>query len=229
MRERLFRFKQFAVSHSAAAMKVGTDGVTLGAWASVSPGDSVLDVGAGCGLIGLMMAQRGAASVTLLEIDPAAAAESAGNAAASPWADAVTAICADFMQFDAGGRLYDRMVCNPPFFTNGELAPDSARATARHEAALTLESLTRRAAAMLAPGGTLSVIIPAESRERAEFAARMAGLHCCRITLLHTKAAAPPRRVLMEFSATPPGRTVTADTLLIGSEAYRSLTSPFYL
>lgn len=209
-------------------MKVGTDGVTLGAWASVAPGDAVLDVGAGCGLIGLMMAQRGAGSVTLLEIDPAAAAEAAGNAAASPWADAVTAISGDFMQFDGG--QYDRIVCNPPFFTNGELAPDAARATARHEASLTLESLARRAAAMLAPDGTLSVIIPADSRQRAEFAARLAGLHCRRTTLLHTKPTAPPRRALMEFAAAAVADdAVTTDRLLIGSEAYRLMTSPFYL
>ena len=86
MRERLFRFKQFSVSHEAAAMKVGTDGVTLGAWATVDPGNKVLDAGAGCGLIGLMAAQRGAGQVLLLEIDGPAAEEAAANALASPWA-----------------------------------------------------------------------------------------------------------------------------------------------
>lgn len=226
MRERLFRFKQFSVSHSAAAMKVGTDGVTLGAWATVTPGDSVLDVGAGCGLIGLMTAQRGAAQVTLLEIDPAAAEEAALNAARSPWAGCVQTVCADFLSY-APATHYDRVVCNPPFFTNGALAPEQTRAMARHESELTLEALARRARTMLNPGGTLAIIIPADRRPEAIFAAGMAGMCCRRSALLHTKPGAPPRRILMEFSAEQGPEE--SHTLLIGSDEYAGLTSPFYL
>lgn len=225
-RERLFRFKQFAVSHSASAMKVGTDGVTLGAWASLAPGDRVADVGAGCGLVGLMMAQRGAASVTLLEIDPAAAAEAAANAAASPWAAAVTCLPGDALQLLPGG-CYDRVVCNPPFFTTGLQAPDPARAAARHEGTLTLEALCAAAAAVLTPAGTLSIIIPADQAPRARFAATMAGLHPHRTDALITRAGAAPRRVLMEFS--PLAGSELSGELIIDSDPYRQLTSPFYL
>lgn len=227
MRERLFRFRQFSVSHSASAMKVGTDGVTLGAWASVGVGDTVLDVGAGCGLIGLMAAQRGAAAVTLLEIDPLAAEEAAANAAASPWGDRTETICADFTAVDFAGRRFDRIISNPPFFTNGALAPGAARALARHESSLTLESLTGRAAPLLASGGTLSVIIPADSAERAIFAAGIAGLCCLRRTELFTRQGAPPRRVLLEFSASG-GPCVHSD-LIVGSDDYKTITSSFYL
>lgn len=227
MRERLFRFKQFSVSHSASAMKVGTDGVTLGAWAAVEPGDRVLDVGAGCGLIGLMMAQRGAGQVCLLEIDPAAADEAAANAMASPWADRVSVRCADFLNADFAPVGFDRIVSNPPFFTNGALAPEQARALARHESGLTVESLIGRAATMLGIGGTLSIIIPPESAERARFAASLAGLSCCRLTRLFTKPSAPPRRVLMEFTAG--AAECIASDLAVGSEEYNLMTSPFYL
>lgn len=119
MRERLFRFKQFSVSHEAAAMKVGTDGVTLGAWATVDPGNKVLDAGAGCGLIGLMAAQRGAGQVLLLEIDGPAAEEAAANALASPWAAQIKTVNGDFLSFRDG--TFDRIVCNPPFSPQASL------------------------------------------------------------------------------------------------------------
>lgn len=227
MRERLFRFKQFSVSHSASAMKVGTDGVTIGAWATVGPGDTVLDVGAGCGLIGLMAAQRGASAVTLLEIDPPASAEAAANAAASPWAGITESVCGDFLTMDFGGRVFDRIISNPPFFTNGALAPEASRALARHESRLTLDILTARASTLLAPGGTLCIIIPADSADRALFAAKVAGLSCVRRASLFTRRDAPPRRVLLEFSAIS-GPCRCSD-LIIGSDEYKNLTSSFYL
>ncbi len=225
MRERLFRFKQFSVSHEAAAMKVGTDGVTLGAWATVDPGNKVLDAGAGCGLIGLMAAQRGAGQVLLLEIDGPAAEEAAANALASPWAARIKTVNGDFLSFRDG--TFDRIVCNPPFFTTGESAPDPARATARHEGTLTLEALMDHSHRLLAPHGSLSIIIPAGSEQRARFAARIARLHCRRSTQLLTKAGAPPRRVLMEFSMDECHEE--SSVIAIDSPEYKSLTSPFYL
>lgn len=204
-------------------MKVGTDGVTLGAWAPCT--GRVLDVGAGCGLIGLMAAQRGASRVTLLEIDPAAAVEAADNARRSPWADRIDTVCADFLAFSPDG-MFDSIISNPPFFANGEHAPDSRRAAARHEGELTAATFMARAASMLAPQGTVSVILPPDRADNWTFAACMNGLHTAVICRLLTKAGAPPRRVLLTFSREGGNRTAS---LAVNSDHYRSLTSEFYL
>lgn len=224
-RERLFRFKQFAVSHSASAMKVGTDGVTLGAWAPCS--GRVLDVGCGCGLIGLMAAQRGAREVVMVEIDPAAATEAAANAESSPWSGRVGVICADYARFEAS-RPFDSIISNPPFFAEGMLAPDDRRASARHEGRLTPDLFFGRAAGMLAPDGKVSVILPPDRVDAWRFAALTAGLHPSARCALLAKPEAPPRRVMLTF-----GRDSSVNchesTLLINSPEYNKLTSPFYL
>lgn len=225
MSKQIFRFKRFAVSHSAAAMKVGTDGVTLGAWARCS--GRVLDVGAGCGLIGLMAAQRGASEVEMVELDPAAAHEASENAAGSPWGAIVKVYCVDFLEFKPSGK-YDNIISNPPFFATGELAPDPARAAARHQGELTPQAFMAKAAECLAPGGAVSVIIPADLSTDWEFAARLSGLKPVRCVGLFTRLRAlAPRRVLLEFSA---GDFPVEDTrLYIQSADYQNLVKDFYL
>lgn len=205
-------------------MKVGTDGVTLGAWARCA--GRVLDAGCGCGLIGLMAAQRGALSVSMVEIDPAAAAEAATNAAASPWSDRVTALCADFLEFTGGE--FDCILSNPPFFATGELAPDTARATARHEGRLSPQSFMKHSAGLLAPGGTVSIIVPPDRAPEWTFAAGLNGLRPARAAALFTrKRAAEPRRILLEFSRE--GVCGEPQRLEIHSEEYQTLVKDFYL
>ncbi len=221
----MFRFKQFEVAHEAAAMKVGTDGVTLGAWAPCA--GRVLDVGAGCGLIGLMAAQRGAERVLMLEIDPAAAAEARENARRSSWTERIEVINADFLTWDTDEK-FDNIISNPPFFANGDLAPDPARAAARHQGALTPEAFMMRAAGLLAPQGRVSVIIPADLAESWRFAADHAGLRVeSAVGLFTRKRALEPRRMLFEVSAGADEPTYIE--LHINSAEYRELVKDFYL
>lgn len=223
----MFRFKQFSVAHEASAMKVGMDGVTLGAWARV--GARTLDVGCGCGLIGLMAAQRGAEAVVMVEIDPAAAREAAQNAARSPWAERITTICSDFNDFAINCEAkFDSILSNPPFFASGMLAPEAQRAQARHEGSLTSAQFMRTAARLLAPGGSVSVILPPDRLPQWRSDAAMAGLGLRRLTLLYTRVrACEPRRVLAEFAA---GTFTPQQTILhLTSPEYCALTTPFYL
>lgn len=220
----IFRFKQFSVAHSASAMKVGTDGVTLGAWARCD--GRVLDAGCGCGLIGLMAAQRGADRVCMVEIDPAAAAEAAANAAASPWGDRVESICGDFLRLN--DMEFDSIISNPPFFATGELAPDPARAATRHEGLMTPDAFMVHAAALLAPEGSVSIIIPPDRSPQWEFAARLHSLLPARRCALFTrKRALEPRRLMIEFRHN--AATTTNETLEIHSEDYQKLVNDFYL
>ena len=113
-----FQFKQFTVRHDKCAMKVGTDGVLLGAWAPVQNAKYILDVGAGSGLISLQLAQRNPwASITSIEIDPAAAAQAKENIQSSPWSDRMEVICSDFRDYHAENK-FDLIVSNPPYFVD---------------------------------------------------------------------------------------------------------------
>ena len=131
-----FNFKQFHVAHDRCAMKVGTDGVLLGAWAGVAGASRVLDVGCGSG----MVAQRTAAHVVGVEIDAPAAEQAIENVAASPWAHRIEIVHADVSDL-CPDEKFDHIVSNPPFFAEDLLPPDVARARARHTAGLTFERL----------------------------------------------------------------------------------------
>lgn len=205
-------------------MRVGTDGVVLGVLAPAT--GRVLDAGCGCGLIGLMMAQRGAEQVMMVDIDGAAAAEASANAAASPWRDRLSVCQADFLTFDTAER-FDSIVSNPPFFGTGPAAPDERRAAARLDRAMPPEDFMRRAAALLAPGGTVSIIIPADREQTWLAAGAFAGLHARETIEIKTKATAPPKRTVLILSGDAPAPQ--RRLLLLNSPEFKLLTNPFYL
>lgn len=244
-RQTHFRFKQFEMSNCRSAMKIGTDGVLLGAWAIGTPPAKkpdetlrIMDVGAGTGLIALMLAQRfPKATIIGVECDTDAAEEGTDNFAASPWRENLQMVLADFnnIALQSTPESFDAVVSNPPFFTNGAHAPDLQRLTARHEGSLNLESLTAGAARLLRSGGILSIVIPAEQRQRAEFAASMHRLHTTRICDVHTVASKPARRVLIDFIKGQQPTTVESTSLYIAdakgnkTDDYLKIVSPFYI
>lgn len=215
-------------------MKVGTDGVLLGAWVSLRGDErSALDVGTGTGLIALMLTQRSPAlAVQAIDIDPAAADEAAANFAASPWADRLTALPVSLQDFVSGGenpeeRLFDLIVSNPPFFKASLKAPDAQRSAARHDDTLPPAELIAAARRLLAPSGRLAVIYPPEEARAFVVEAEAAGLYLSRLTRVISVAGQPPKRHLMEFSRTP--GMPAFDDLVIDSPEYHSLTGAFYL
>lgn len=195
-----FAFKQFTVNHDKCAMKVGTDGVLLGAWAPATKAKQILDVGTGTGLIALQMAQRNHyAMVTAIEIDASAATQAKENVDSSPWADRINVICSDFRDFQSEIK-FDLIVSNPPYFMDALKCPNKQRNMARHTGGLNYDSLFRHAARLLLKDGVISIIIPAEVESAVIDAAwnhRLIPSNCMRVI---TKPGKPCKRVLLTFS-----------------------------
>ena len=239
-RQTTFRFKQFEVSNCKSAMKVGTDGVLLGAWAfdDVKPEDvaSVLDVGCGTGLLSLMMAQRfDKARVSAIDIDQAAADEALYNFSSSNWSDRLYVECCGLEEFSSDG-VFDAIICNPPFFTSGELSPDKERSVARHETSLTLELLLGRCSSLLSERGRMAIVTAAENCERINFIAALNHLAVIRLCHVYTKETKPSRRILCELcragERAVPMRSeqfVIHDRGGVFSKEYIRLVSPFYI
>ena len=171
MSKNSFQFKQFTVYQERCAMKVGTDGTLLGAWANAPEGpSSILDIGTGTGLVALMMAQRfPEATIHGIDIDTEAVAQATENVARSPFASRIMINRCDATKItDMEG--YDAIVCNPPYFVDALTCPEAQRTMARHATTLNYKSLAKIAKKLLKPHAVLSVVIPVEYEDVAAFA-----------------------------------------------------------
>ena len=233
-----FLFRQFTIHQARCAMKVGTDGTLLGAWAGHTDGGSILDVGTGTGLIALMMAQRfPKAHVVGIDIDAEAVSQARENVAISPFADRIDILQEDFnVSCPTLHAPFSIIVSNPPYFNDALKSPDAQRTVARHagsspllgnEGGFTYRLLMQRTHDLLCDDGELSVIIPVSEQGRMESEAALAGLFKSRECRVKTAERKPPKRVLLAFRKhpTPLERT----ELVIGSEEYHKLTKDFYL
>lgn len=229
-----FRFKQFCIRHDRCAMKVGTDGVLLGAWGCVE-GKSILDIGTGTGLIALMAAQRNPeAQVLGIDIDAAAVEQARENIAASPFHERVSCKLQDVLTFQPETR-FDAILCNPPFFTEDTLPDDKGRALARNNRSLPFPLLIRKAASLLNDKGTFSVIIPLEHVQELVGLGLAEGLYLQRRCHVHTTAKKPPRRALLTFTNDVYASSSITQSLCLMNEdgsrckEYQELTKDFYL
>ncbi len=228
-----FRFKQFVIYQDNCAMKVGTDGVLLGAWTNVTGARQILDVGTGTGLISLQLAQRNPyAHITAVEIDEPAAVQATENINRSNWKNRMEVICCHFKDYFPKVK-YDVIVSNPPYFMNDLKCPDSRRNTARHAQDLSYDLLFRHSSHLLAPQGTVSIIVPAELASIAIDTAWSHELHLFRRTNVYTSPKKKCKRVLMSFKSLQGPCTI--DNLYIETENheytdnYIALTRDFYL
>ena len=219
----MFRFKRFVIEQDLCAMKVGTDGVLLGAWAN--GGTKVLDIGTGTGVIALMMAQRYPYShVTAIDIDEGAVIQATQNVQRSLYHDMVT-VKHERAQDHQGA--YDAIVSNPPFFIDALNAPDAQRNMARHAETLTYAELMQAAWRLLSDEGELSVVVPFDYRQRMEDEATFVGFFPSRICAVRTVEGRRARRYLLAFRKHPCERQFHVMT--IGDATYKELTKDFYL
>ncbi|MFH0760437.1 MAG: methyltransferase [Bacteroidota bacterium] len=229
-----FRFRQFLIRQEQSAMKVGTDGVLLGAWAETTNPQHILDIGTGTGLIALMMAQRYVqASIDAIEIDPDSAREAAENVSASPWSNRIKIIQADFLLWESTGT-YDLILCNPPYFKNSLLPPRDKRSAARHEHSLPLTDLVSRSSQLLTAEGSLAIVIPAGRLSEVEQTAGPAGLYLNKILQIRGTNKAPVKRVLIRLDKNPlPAEikelVIEPEQRGVFSEDYRKFVEGFYL
>ncbi|NMH28518.1 tRNA1(Val) (adenine(37)-N6)-methyltransferase [Flavobacterium silvaticum] len=233
----MFRFKNFSVSQTDSAHKVGTDGVLLGAWAPVDNDPfSILDIGTGTGLIALMLAQRtDAEEIEALEIDDASYEEAVSNFENSPWNDRLFCFHAsldDFME-ELEDQEYDLIVCNPPFYSETVSSGNTSRDNARQLQSMPFEDLIGASAVLLSKEGVLCVIIPFKEEENFIRLAAEENLFPNKITRVKGTVESEIKRSLIAFSRFR--SEVKIDELVVEisrhmyTEDYRKLTDAFFL
>ena len=231
-----FKFKEFTIAQDRCAMKVGTDGVLLGAWTSLANHpNSILDIGAGTGLIALQMAQRSPAeTIDAIEVAADAYEQAVANFEASPWGDRLFCYHAGLDEFvDEIEDAYDLIVSNPPFYTETVSSGNASRDTARQTVALPFDELIAGVAELLASDGIFATIIPFKEEEQFIALAHNSNLCLNKLTRVRGNATAQIKRSLLQFSFQE--KPLVENELVIEidrhkyTKEYIALTAPFYL
>lgn len=231
-----FQFKQFAVNQQLNAMKIGTDGVLLGAWSPIENVKKVLDIGAGTGLLSLMIAQRNStALIDAIEIDLLGFQECQSNILQSAWAERIKCYHSDFQFFKLNEKsVYDLIISNPPFFSEQVFSENQQRNQARSQSALPFQILIERSAELLSDNGKFCVVIPYKEQQKFTEIARQNGLFLQKELLVQGHIGKPIKRSLLCFS-TKKEVKIHSQTLIIEEHRhqytafYKQLTQDFYL
>lgn len=204
MAEKSFQFKEFSVIQDKCAMKVGTDGVLLGAWAKIDPEvESILDIGTGSGLIALQMAQRSDAElIDALEIETNAFEQAVENFENSDWSNRLFCYHASLQEFrEEIDEKYDLIISNPPYFNDSFKALKEDRTKARHTDSLNFHELLSASAILLAQKGSCAFIIPYKEEENFIQIARNNGLYPSRITRVRGHSKSALKRSLLQLGS----------------------------
>lgn len=231
-----FKFKQFTICQDKTAMKVGTDGVLLGAWVQLNQDvSSILDIGTGTGLIALQLAQRSdTETIDALEIEPQAFEQAVENFEQSVWGDRLYAYHTSLQKFAKEiDEHYDLIVSNPPYYQENHQIENKERALARHHTTLTYDELLSGTAKLLSKNGQCAFIIPFKDELYFLELALKNDLYPLRITRVKGHEATATKRSLLQFSFTKTQTVI--DELIIETsrhhytEAYKNLVKDFYL
>lgn len=234
--EKPFKFKQFTIKQDRCAMKIGTDGVLLGAWTSVKHNPfSILDIGSGTGILSLMIAQRSyAEQIEAIEIDDDAYEQCSENFENSPWNDRLFCYHASLLEFvEEVEDAFDLIICNPPFYSEDYKTENKSRDLARFNDAMPFKHIIYAVAHLLAEDGLFSIVIPRKEEDDFVALANTIGLFPQRILHVRGNPDADVKRSLIEFSYTQ--KEVETSELIIETErhnytkVYINLTKDFYL
>lgn len=235
MANSFFQFKQFTIKQELCAMKVGTDGVLLGAWSSLNNAQKILDIGTGTGLIALMLSQRSDAITDAIDIDLDAYKQATENINNSLFKNRIKVFHTPLSTFaNSTTNRYELIVSNPPYFNESLKGPDEKRNKARHTDSLQLEELIRESKRLLAPNGQISIILPFDQQEQLASVISDNSLYIQRQAIVYPKHDLPPRRILTEISTTrsnsvPTERLVIEKERHVYTSEYIALTQAFYL
>lgn len=232
--ESIFHFKEFSINHSKSAMKVGTDGVLLGAWSAIPKEPiRILDIGTGTGLIAIMMAQRTDSSlIDAIDIEEDAFIEAESNFHNSPWSERLSAIHSSVQEFQSEHK-YDLIISNPPFYEFNFHSVDASRSVARQQETLNFSELIQNSYRLLKPNGLFSIIIPSYEKEAFIELAEAQKLFLNRICSVKGRKDLNAKRVMMTFSKQK--SNVKEESLIIEIERHKytdeyiDLVKDFYL
>jgi tRNA1Val (adenine37-N6)-methyltransferase len=219
------------INQHKAAMKVGTDGVLLGAWARVKGAKRILDAGTGTGLIALMLAQRCDAWIDAVDIDKDACEQAMDNVMQSPWPERIHVMHTSFEEFvDKTENNYDLIVSNPPYFTRSLKSPDHSRSLARQGVSLSVEKLCLLSKKCLTANGKLAMIVPTQYFEKTVSEGFFLSRKCC----VKPQPMVQCKRMLVELSMEP-SNTIEEELVIEKrerhkySKEYIALTKDYYL
>ena len=231
----MFHFKQFSINQDITAMKVGTDGVLLGAWANLPEKGKFLDIGSGTGLISLIAAQKSKAEITAVEIERNAYKQTCENFRNSIWHNRLKAINTSFQDYYKTTQTeFDSIICNPPFFEKSLKNKNQEKTLARHNEHLPYNMLILGVNKLLKKNGSFNIILPVETGIKFINKAEKSLLFCNKITKVKPNISKPPKRILIEFGKIK--SKLQKNTIAIEkekrhdyTEEYIMLTKEFYL
>ncbi|MDR2651844.1 MAG: tRNA (adenine(22)-N(1))-methyltransferase TrmK [Prevotellaceae bacterium] len=236
MSNKSFSFKQFVIKQEKSAMKVGVDGVMLGAWVDAANASAILDVGTGTGLIAIMLAQRNSiADIDAVEIERQSYEQAVENVNNCKWKDRINVIHEKFQTFaQTTQKRYDLIVSNPPYFIASLQSPEIQRTVARHSASLTQDDLINGIDKILTDTGKFAAIFPYVEANIFIAKASAKNLFCNKKTNIKPNPQKPTKRIMLEFSRIKQNLTENIICIETGerhnyTDEYKALTKDFYL
>ena len=229
-----FRFLQFEVEDKLSSMRVGTDSMLLGAWANPGTSNRILDIGTGCGVLALMLAQKSTGIIDAIEIDGLSLSQAQSNFQKSPWAFRINPIHDNVLDYSMRTEAcYDFIISNPPFFRNSLKSSTYRKNQSRHDTTLTHEELIKAVDWLLSFTGRFSTILPADIISGFIGICENHNLHLMRRTIVFPKPQTRAKRVLMEFSRDNKAIPKHAELVILNSEdrfsnEYLEMTAGFH-
>lgn len=230
-----FRFKQFSIYDNACAMKLGADSVLLGGLTETQHSLYVLDIGTGCGILALMLAQKSNALIDAVEIEASASHQAFENFEQSKWSERIKIYHDSIQEYsDKCSRKYECIVCNPPYFQGYLKSPDENKNFAKHNTYLNFDELSICVKKLLSENGLFWAIIPVSEKNNFQKAFLNSGLYCRKIINIFDKPEKEPHRIVFCFSTTIPETTENKSLYIKNSDstpskAFIELTKDFYI